>query len=424
VLYGALVLLFTNVPSGMQGKVGYGLEPLALFRRVFPYPTISFSAAVFTAGALACFVGLWGLYLVAFKITGRVPPSDRPASLRTIFAAAVLHRLLLIVLLPPVLSEDLYHYAAFGRMVAFEGMNPYASTVSSLPPHPVTALANWSFLSSHYGAFFTWISAGASWLGGEDPVRTAFAFKGIAAAADLTIPWLAYRLVEDVQPQGGLGAFSLCALAPIFAIESAGNGHNEALMMALALLGVLLWQRGQIAAGTAALTLSMLVKLVTGIVPLLLLSRSLAQAAGWRHRLALLATVVGVAGMMTLLLYAPFDFDPRGWGITASRKLVIEGQGLVGGARPAIEVRFFLFGALGAAALVVAIRARASYVMELSATLSLVFVLLVFDWIFCWYFIPAMVLAIAAPPSRTREKLRFGALALAGSSSLVYALLT
>src|SRR5204863_8798274 len=97
--------------------------------------------------------------------------------------------------------------------------------------------------------------------------------KTAAAAASLTTSLLAWRLAR-AGGRSGLVTLALCALAPIFVLESAGNGHNEALMMAFALAGLLAWRQGKTGWAAAALTLSTLVKFVTGVLPLLLVARA------------------------------------------------------------------------------------------------------------------------------------------------------
>ena len=45
--------------------------------------------------------------------------------LLVIAVLGVAYHVTLALGMPPVLSADIYHYALFGRMVAFYGLNPY-----------------------------------------------------------------------------------------------------------------------------------------------------------------------------------------------------------------------------------------------------------------------------------------------------------
>jgi hypothetical protein len=422
VLYGALIVVFTNVPHGWKGVVNYGVEGVDAFREVISYPTVALSPTAFMVCGYATMVGLWALFAVALWAAAALEdePTDRRA-VAVVLGGAVAQHALLVFLLPPVLSADLYHYAAFGRMVAFTGVNPYTTPIEAVPYDPVTTLADWRSLTSHYGAFFTWLSAGAAWLGGDSPVKTAWAFKAVAALANLGAALAAFRLARLEGKAGGLAAAAFCALAPVFVVESAGSAHNEAIMMCLALFGILWWRQGRFAAATAALTLSMLVKFVTGALLLLLLWRELVRPQAGTRRLALVAKVAAVALAVTFALYAHFGLTPASWGAGATRDLLLRGRGVIGGEAPALfAARALLFAGAVALTLWLAWRSRPPIELELGAALSLLFVLVVFEWRFAWYFIPAATLAVVARPSALRRPLRLVAFGLALGWSLTY----
>jgi len=191
--------------------------------------------------------------------------------------------------------------------------------------------------------------------------------------------------------------------------------------MALALAGVLWWRRGWIAAAAVALTLSVLVKCVTAGLFALLVVRALTRPQPWTRRGVLVAKVLAVAGAVTVALYAHFGHTPASWGVGASRDLLVRGQSVVGGDAPSfLGPRALVFGAAVVAALGLAWRARRSVEVELAAALSLLFVLVVFEWRYAWYFIPAATLAVVASPSRLRRWLRLVAFGLAFGWSLAY----
>jgi hypothetical protein len=429
--YGALILIFTNVPKGWQGTVNYGLEAVDAFRESVRYPTLALSPKAFMVCGWVTLGGLWAFFVAALQAAAALERSatERSATDRravaVVLGGAIAQHALLVFLLPPVLSQDLYHYAAFGRMVAFSGFNPYTTPIEAVPYDPVTNLADWRSLTSHYGAFFTWASAGAAWLGGDSPVKTAWAFKGMAALANLAAAFGAHqlaRLDSKVDSKAsGLVAATLCALAPAFVIESAGSGHNEALMMALALFGVVWWREGRVVAAAVALTLSLLVKFITAALLLLLLVRALQRPAPGTRRLRLAVKVLASAVGLTFLLYAHFGWTPATWGAGAARDLLLRGRGVIGGDAPSLlGVRALVFAAACGLALWLGGRSRRSVELELGAVLSLLFILLVFDWRFAWYFVPAATLAAAAPASPLRRPLRLVALGLALGWSLAY----
>src|SRR5439155_743319 len=104
-----------------------------------------------------------------------------------------------IVLLPPVLlSRDVYSYAAYGRISALHGGNPYVTAPSALPGDPFTPVISpaWRNTRSVYGPAFSllmWLW----WLWREAPApnraRTAAGHVGLAAilAVALSVPFFA-----------------------------------------------------------------------------------------------------------------------------------------------------------------------------------------------------------------------------------------
>jgi hypothetical protein len=420
--YAVLVLVFTNVPHGWNGVVNYGLEGVDVFRESLRYPTLALSPRAFTVCGYVCFGGLWALFVAALQAAVVL---DRDGTDRRAFAVliggAIAQHALLVFFLPPVLSQDLYRYAAYGRMVAFSGANPYTTPIEAMPFDPVTTLADWRSATSTYGAFFTWVSAGAAWLGGDSPVRTAWVFKGVAALANLVIAWCAFRLSRRGGSGNGFVAASFCALGPVFVIEGAGSGHNEAIMMAAALLGLLWWREGRIVPATIALTLSMYVKFITGALLLLLFARALRRPRPGTSRAATAAKVIGAVAGVTLALYAHFGWTPATWGFGAVRDLLVKGRSISGGAPPSLFcARALLFAAIVGVSLWFGWRTNRPLEAELMSLWSLLFVVLVYEWHYAWYFVPAAALAAAAPASRLRRPLRFAALALAFGWSLAY----
>jgi MYXO-CTERM domain-containing protein len=422
-VYAALVALFANLPAGYNGKVGFDLGGLAAFRRILPYPALELSPATFTIVGEVLILALWALLGVAVRAADEIDERTAPAAARAVLVASLAQHALLVVWCPPVLSRDLYLYAAFGKMVR-AGLNPYTTALASLPTDPVSSLADWQSLGSHYGAFFTWISAGMTVLGGDSPLRTAWAFKGLAAAANVAAALLAWRLARQRSPREGLVTLVLGALAPLFVLESAGSGHNEALMMALALGGLWWWRRRRFALASAALTLSVLVKFVTAALPLLLLASELARPAPGTRRARLLATVLGVSTALALALYLPFGVGPSHWGLGASQSLIAQGHALTGGPAPElVGLRLAVFGLAVVAALVITVRWPVASDVELAAVLSLLFVAVVFQWRFCWYLVPGATLVSVAAPSPTRSPLRLLTFAIAFGWSLLYPML-
>src|SRR5205085_2649874 len=143
----------------------------------------------------------------------------------------------------------------------------------------------WQAVPSAYGPTFTWLSALLAGLGGGRVFATAVAFKGAAALFSLLGAWLIRELGRAVDAGSSLRPLLVYAWNPLVIIESAGMGHNDTFMMALALGGLLLAQRQRPWLGFALMVLAADVKQVAGVVGLLFACQFLAAAPTARARL-------------------------------------------------------------------------------------------------------------------------------------------
>ena len=141
VLLGAFILLYTSLPAGYNVLYGLSLGSVALFRELWPYPTLTLDSRSFGWSAAVVIMLLWGFYLAAWALVGRCCISSRRAQMALVIAGfTVVFHISLALAMPPVLSSDIYHYALFGRMVSFYGLNPYAV--------PGAAISNGTWASS------------------------------------------------------------------------------------------------------------------------------------------------------------------------------------------------------------------------------------------------------------------------------------
>jgi hypothetical protein len=64
-----------------------------------------------------------------------------------------------------------------------------------------------------------------------------------------------------------------------------------------------------------------------------------------------------------------------------------------------------LFTGVAILAAIVVWRSHPSRVLEMSAAVSLAFVIFVFPWLFPWYLVPALTMLAVGPPTRTNRAL-------------------
>jgi hypothetical protein len=419
-LTAAFFLLYLRVPAGYSPITGHAPDIGAAFLRAFPYPTIELGPVAFRRAAVALTVAMWLVYgATALWIARLGDGGERRRVLAVVVAIAVAAHLLL-VLVPPVLSTDLFRCGLFGKMI-LTGGNPYLSPADALAGDSLWPYAAWTHLRSQYGPTYLWISTASTVLGGGGPIGTALAFKAVVAVFNLFACWTVWALARLKKDNDGLLELALYAWNPLVLMEGPGQAHPEGVMIPLALLGVLLWWRGRPLTGFAFLLLSAAVKYLTGVLALLAAVKMVIEAPAGR-RLVRAAQLLGVFLLIALVLYGPF------WGGGAVFDQLIDGirrGSSLDRARwtqpPDTPVAGLIILALGVvASMALATRLARPYVLELSAAIVSFVVLVVLFWKMPWNFVTAIGLTVAGGPSRSIRASRLLFVGIGLFSMLLY----
>lgn len=204
---------------------------------------------------------------------------------------------------PVMLSSDTYAYGFYGRLVSMYGGDAYGGD-----SNPVTSDAFLTLYGhnapSIYGPFWTLISAGVTWLAGDRVGLTLLLFRGVAAGSVLLGAGLIWSCLRKLAPERALQGVAFFLWNPLVITEAGLSGHNDAAMMVLVLLAIWLHVKGYRVGAVVALTLSALVKFVTGpLLPLYLLM-TLRESAGWGDRFRLTVRALLAAAVATGLTLA------------------------------------------------------------------------------------------------------------------------
>ncbi|QGV78841.1 polyprenol phosphomannose-dependent alpha 1,6 mannosyltransferase MptB [Streptomyces ficellus] len=153
-----------------------------------------------------------------------------------------------MLLAPPLYSADVYSYVAQGAMV-LEGHDVYGAGPSVLDPAGLGGDAaasvggNWTDTPAPYGPVFLILARAVTWVTGGTIVPAVLGMRLIAVAALALTVWALRRLGRS-SPGGEGGALWLGALNPLLLLHVVGGMHNDGLMIALMLAGVVLARRG------------------------------------------------------------------------------------------------------------------------------------------------------------------------------------
>ena len=207
----------------------------------------------------------------------------------------------------PVFTQDMWLSAAWGRMIS-AGINPYyqlftPDTLVGLP------LDHFPMVMS-YGPLWGIVSAIVMVVAGNSALASGILFKAVLAAAWIGSLALIDRITRTRPARERCLAIAMFGWAPASVSQSLAEGHNDIVLVALALLWMLLLLRAHWAA-PVALVASALCKYVTA--PLLLIDAIAAvrrDGAGWQQFLVR-QIAPGLLGLGTLALFyrSPAFFD-------------------------------------------------------------------------------------------------------------------
>ena len=205
---------------------------------------------------------------------------------------------------PPLFTRDPYSYAAQGKMVLV-GLNPYHYGTVALGHGPFLRAVSpiWRHTPVPYGPLFVGLEGlVVRWLGTLEAAAygmRALAVIGVALMA-VYVPRLATRLGADP-----VYALWLGVLNPLVLLHFVSGGHNEALMLGLLAMGLVVALEGRPNVGLVLCALAVMVK-APAALGIVLLVAHLARSGPdrrwdwrvvWRSAAVVLATVVATTAV-------------------------------------------------------------------------------------------------------------------------------
>ncbi len=337
--------------------------------------------------------------------------AERSALIIILCAAATMRLGLLVA--DPYLSSDIYRYVWDGRVTA-AGINPYRFVPNAPELQPLRDAAIWPHINRADTAVTIYPPAAQGFfLGVTRFGESVLAMKiGLLFFEAIAIAALLFHLKRQGMPLTRIAAY---AWHPLPIVEIAGNGHVDAVMSTLLILGLLVYFGGRTLLAGVIVTLGALVK-PTALLALPVFWRPW----DWRLPLAVAATI--------LIAYLPFL--SVGWGALGFLPGYIQEEGLtsgdgfrllwllqtVTGPLPHAVPVYLALSACALAALSVAVSFRRNR-SEQAAIRSLSWLLIAFLILssphYTWYFI-VLVPFLALSPSVTAWVLIMGSVLIYG----------
>jgi hypothetical protein len=270
---------------------------------------------------LGSFIALFALYYAAAWIVQRHHPAGALAVILLVQAAAGLP----LVGIYPIAALDVFDYIIYARLALYWNANPLVVTPSAFPNEPTIGFSYWQNEPSVYGPLWQALSERVLTVANGQVLEGLVAFKVLALGAAILTTLIIWLILRRLRPEFALVGALLWAWNPLQLFETAGNAHNDAVMVLLLAVALLCMVRGPRVLMLPALAASLLIKVTLApLVPVFGLASLLGQEP---FRVRLQRTLAGTVLALGLVVvsYAPYwegraslPFLDRGSWFTAS----------------------------------------------------------------------------------------------------------
>lgn len=140
----------------------------------------------------------------------------------------------------PALSYDIFNYIATAKLTYFYGENPYVVMPIEIPNEPMLGYTRAANKLALYGPVWIVLSSFPYVVGAWHNIALIFSFKAFVFIFYLLCSFMIYRKTKRWD------ATLFFAANPLVLIEVLVNGHNDIVMMVLALGGIILWSKASV----------------------------------------------------------------------------------------------------------------------------------------------------------------------------------
>lgn len=187
-------------------------------------------------------------------------------NLKEVFTLLGITIVILFFSYPAMLSYDIFNYVATSKVFFFYKENPYVVMPIEFTGDPLLAFTHAANKIALYGPFWLVLTGIPYFLGFGNFIINLFGLKFIAGIFYLFTAIFVWKTSKNVM------SLILFALNPLIVIETLVSGHNDVVMVFLALFSFYLLVKKKIMLGILFFVLSVFVKYATIVlVPLLLI---------------------------------------------------------------------------------------------------------------------------------------------------------
>lgn len=243
IFYYLILLMFTILSWGFVDansslpKIAL-LQPIIYFQTI--YPTVWYTVTV---------AALFGRYFwILYRIKKGLLTSKHVWHL-------IIGTMVILVWSYPALSNDIFNYIATAKVTFLYRENPYIIMPIDIPNDPSFGFLHAANKVALYGPVWIAMTAVPHVLGMGNLLATVFTFKIF-----ITLWYILLCYLIWVASGKNAAALAFFALNPLVTLSTLVDGHNDVVMMALALASFMFLRRRRWAIGIILLTASILIK--------------------------------------------------------------------------------------------------------------------------------------------------------------------
>lgn len=142
---------------------------------------------------------------------------------------------------PATLSEDIYLYADYGRIILIHHANPYFVPPIHFSHDPILQFVHWKTVLAIYGPVWMLVCAFLAFFAGTAPLKVFIVFRIFVCIIHFINAFLIFSILRTrgCSTRTILIGTLLYALNPLILFESGLGGHNDILVAMFVLLGIL-----------------------------------------------------------------------------------------------------------------------------------------------------------------------------------------
>jgi hypothetical protein len=170
----------------------------------------------------------------------------------------------------PILSTDVFDYILDSRIAYVYQQNPWTTASINFKSDPFINLGSWQRISSVYGPTHHFLTLIPEIIGGSDLLLSVLGFKLLMIAASIVSIILLSVILGKKDKAKKIALFTF---NPLFLIETAGNAHNDIIMVFFMIAGFLMFTRHRFSLSGILIGLGTMVKLyAAAFLPLFFIS--------------------------------------------------------------------------------------------------------------------------------------------------------